>query len=103
MSRFCISKKLIQRKINKVDKTVWETFKHTRIVKQHELEEQDEEQDSDKEVFYTPLKSPSQIMTTEKCFEFGVYGQQPLTVHLAKLMIDFHSQICHELFNPILF
>jgi len=99
MSRFCIPKKLIQSDINKVDKAIWETLKHTCIVKQHELEEQYEKQDSDKEVFYTLPESPSQIVTMEECFKFGVYGQQPLIVHCAKLMIDFHSQICHELFN----
>jgi len=59
MSRFCIPKKFTQREIDKVDKVVWETFKHTCIVEQCKLEKQDEEQDYDKKVFYTPLESPS--------------------------------------------
>jgi hypothetical protein len=54
MLRFCIPKIFIKKEINIVDKAVWETLKHTCIVKQHELEEQNEEQDSDKEVSYTP-------------------------------------------------
>jgi hypothetical protein len=90
MSRFCIPKKFIQREINKVDKVIWETFKHTHIVEQCELEKQDEEQDYDKKVFYTPLESPSQIVITKKCLEFGVYGQQSLTAHHAKLMTNLH-------------
>jgi len=54
-------------------------LKHIHIVKQHELKEQDEKQDSDEEVFYTPPERPSQIITIEECFEFGMYGRQPLT------------------------
>jgi hypothetical protein len=102
MSRFCILKKFTQKLINRVDKVVWEMLKHTHIVKQCELEEQDEEQDSE-EVFYTLPESPSRIITVEECFEFEVYGQQPLTTCHAKLMVDLHEQICHELYNPIPF
>ncbi len=42
-----------------MDKAVWETLIHTHIVEQCELEEQNEEQDSDNEVSYTPPKTPS--------------------------------------------
>jgi hypothetical protein len=103
MLRFCIPKKFTQRQMNIMDKAVWEMLKHTHIIEQHKLEEQDEEQDSDEKVFYTPLESSSRIVTEEECFEFGVYGRQPLTTHHAKLMADLHEQICHELFNLIPF
>ncbi len=55
MSRFCIPKKLTKKEINRVDKAIWETLKHTRIIEQRKLKEQD----SNKEVFYVLLKSPS--------------------------------------------
>ncbi len=35
--------------------------KHIHIVEQCELKEQDDKQDSDKEVFYKPPKSPSKL------------------------------------------
>jgi hypothetical protein len=41
----------MQRQINRVDKVVWEMLKHTRIIEQHELEEQNEKQDSNKKGF----------------------------------------------------
>jgi hypothetical protein len=59
MSRFCILKKLAQKEINRVDKVVWETLKHTCIVKQCKLKEQNEEKNSNKEVFYTLVESLS--------------------------------------------
>jgi hypothetical protein len=61
MLRFCILKKLIQREINKMDEAIWEMLKHTCIVEQCELKEQNEKQDFDKEVFYKPPTSPSKL------------------------------------------
>jgi hypothetical protein len=55
MSRFCIPKKFTQRQINRVDKVIWEMLKHTHIIKQRKLEEQDEEQDFN-EIFFTHLQ-----------------------------------------------
>ncbi len=57
-----------------MDKALWEMLKHTHIIKQSELKEQDDEQDFEEEGFYTPLESPSWIVIVEKCFEFRVYG-----------------------------
>jgi hypothetical protein len=54
--KFCIFKKLMQRQINRVDKVVWEMLKHTHIIEQHELEEQNEKQDFDKKRFFTHLQ-----------------------------------------------
>ncbi len=74
-----------------MDKAIWETLKRIHIVEQHELEEQDEKQDSNEEVFYTALESPSQIITMEECFEFGMFGRQLLIIHHAKLMANLHE------------
>jgi len=56
MMKFCIFKKLMQRQINRVDKVVWEMLKHTHIIEQYELEEQNEKQDFDKKRFFTHLQ-----------------------------------------------
>jgi len=45
----------MQRQINRVDKVVWEMLKHTHIIEQYELEEQNEKQDFDKKRFFTHL------------------------------------------------
>jgi hypothetical protein len=48
-----------------MDKAIWETLKCTRVIKQCEFEEQNEEQESNEEVFNTPPKSLPQIVITK--------------------------------------
>jgi hypothetical protein len=85
-----IGRMLFQRKVDRINKSVWETVKHIGSL----LEAKDDDFDND--LFYMPLNNPSKLIFAklQNCLDVD-QGRRHSCI-----ILDYHLKICDQVLYP---